>query len=70
MNWDAIGAIAELFGAAAVLVTLVYFSLQLFRRKGGRGVEFLNCPPRPRDLGRPALRLAQVLGFDPLKKVQ
>jgi len=29
MNWDAIGAIAELFGAAAVLVTLVYFSLQI-----------------------------------------
>jgi hypothetical protein len=29
MNWDAIGAVAEVFGAAAVLVTLIYFSLQI-----------------------------------------
>jgi len=29
MNWDAIGAIAEVLGAAAVLVTLIYFSLQI-----------------------------------------
>ena len=29
MNWDAIGAIAEVLGAVAVLVTLVYFSFQI-----------------------------------------
>ena len=29
MNWDAIGALAEVFGAAAVLVTLIYLSLQI-----------------------------------------
>ena len=29
MNWDAIGAIAEVLGALAVLVTLLYFSLQI-----------------------------------------
>ncbi|MFC1579149.1 hypothetical protein ACFL3Y_02045 [Pseudomonadota bacterium] len=29
MNWDAIGAVAEVFGAAAVLVTLIYLSLQI-----------------------------------------
>jgi len=29
MNWDAVGAIAEVFGATAVLVTLIYFSLQI-----------------------------------------
>ena len=29
MNWDAIGAIAEVFGAIAVLVTLIYFSVQI-----------------------------------------
>ena len=29
MNWDAIGAIGELLGAAAVLVTLVYLSIQI-----------------------------------------
>ena len=29
MNWDALGAIAELIGAIAVLVTLVFLTLQL-----------------------------------------
>nr|MDJ0879585.1 hypothetical protein [Halieaceae bacterium] len=29
MNWDAIGAIAEVLGAVAVLVTLIYLSLQI-----------------------------------------
>ena len=29
MNWDAIGAIAELIGGAAVLATLVYLSMQV-----------------------------------------
>jgi hypothetical protein len=29
MNWTALGAIAELAGAAAVLVTLVYLAYQL-----------------------------------------
>ena len=29
MNWDAIGAIAEMLGAIAVLITLVYLAFQL-----------------------------------------
>lgn len=29
MNWDALGAIAELLGAAAVFITLVYLALQI-----------------------------------------
>lgn len=29
MNWEAIGAVGEIFGAIAVLVTLIYFSLQV-----------------------------------------
>lgn len=29
MNWDALGALAEMFGAAAVFVTLVYLSVQV-----------------------------------------
>ena len=29
MNWDAIGALAELLGAAAVLVTIVYLARQI-----------------------------------------
>jgi hypothetical protein len=31
MNWDAIGAIAELLGAAGVIVSLVYLALQIRR---------------------------------------
>ena len=29
MNWEAIGAIGEVFGAIAVLATLIYFSIQI-----------------------------------------
>ncbi len=29
MNWDALGAIAELLGAVAVLMTLIYLALQI-----------------------------------------
>jgi hypothetical protein len=29
MNWDAIGAIGELVGGAAVLVTLIYLAVQI-----------------------------------------
>ena len=29
MNWDAIGAVGELLGAAAVLVTLIYLAVQI-----------------------------------------
>jgi hypothetical protein len=29
MNWDAIGAVGEILGAAAVVITLVYLSVQL-----------------------------------------
>ena len=29
MNWDALGAIAELVGAIAVLLTLIYLAVQI-----------------------------------------
>ena len=29
MNWEAISAISEVFGAVAVVVTLIYFSTQI-----------------------------------------
>ena len=29
VNWEAVGALGEIFGAVAVLVTLIYFSLQI-----------------------------------------
>ena len=31
MNWDALGAVAEALGAAGVVVTLVYLSVQVRR---------------------------------------
>lgn len=31
MNWDAIGAVGEIFGAAAVLITLIYLATQVRR---------------------------------------
>ena len=37
MNWDAIGAIGEVIGAIAVLVTLFYFAIQI--RQNNRNVE-------------------------------
>jgi len=36
VNWDAIGAIGEIIGAIAVVVTLIYFSLQI--RQYNRGL--------------------------------
>ena len=29
INWDAVGAVGEIFGAAAVLVTLIYLARQI-----------------------------------------
>ncbi|HKJ18728.1 MAG TPA: hypothetical protein VJ984_15345 [Xanthomonadales bacterium] len=29
MNWDAVGAIAEILGAAAVIITLIYLAVQI-----------------------------------------
>ena len=29
MNWDAVGAIAELLGAVAIVVTLIYLAVQI-----------------------------------------
>ena len=29
MNWEAIGAIAELLGAFAIIITLVYLTIQV-----------------------------------------
>lgn len=37
MNWDAIGAIGEVVGALAVVISLVYLALQI--RQNSRQVE-------------------------------
>ena len=33
MNWDALGAIAELLGAIAVFLTLAYLTVQVIKRR-------------------------------------
>ena len=40
MNWDALGAIAELLGAIAVFLTLAYLAIQV--RQNSRGLEEQN----------------------------
>jgi hypothetical protein len=33
MNWEAVGAVAEMIGGIAVLVTLIYLALQLRQKQ-------------------------------------
>jgi len=43
MNWDAVGAIGEIAGAIAVVVTLIYFSIQIRQYATGlRSATFHN----------------------------
>ena len=43
MNWDALGAIGELIGGAAVIVTLIYLAVQLRQNtKGIRAQSYYN----------------------------
>ena len=42
MNWEAIGAIGEVFGAIAVVVTLIYLSRQLAEHTKSLKVQSLN----------------------------
>ncbi len=46
MNWDAIGAIGEILGAAAVVITLIYLSVQL---RAARLAADVNLVDRSRD---------------------
>ena len=40
MNWDALGAIGELIGALAVVLTLAFFAIQI--RHGSKAIEHQN----------------------------
>ena len=42
MNWDAIGAIGEIAGAVAVVITLIYVALQLRENTKSLKVQSLN----------------------------
>ena len=42
MNWDAVGAIGEIFGALAVVITLVYLSRQLREHTKSLKVQSMN----------------------------
>jgi len=54
VDWNAIGAIGEIVGAAAVVVTLVYFSLQL--RQGSSNIRAASYQSASQ--GRTAFRMA------------
>ena len=43
MNWEALGAVAELLGAIGVIVTLIYFCL-LYTSPSPRDVEESRIP--------------------------
>ena len=45
INWDAVGAVAELAGAMAVVATLGYLALQI--RQNSRLASAANPPRRP-----------------------
>ena len=50
MNWNAIGAIAELVGAAGVIITLLYLALQIRRSNRLSTVESIRFGGRAADL--------------------
>ena len=39
MNWDAVGALAELIGAVAVIATLIYLSIQIRQNTRANEIE-------------------------------
>ena len=57
MNWDAIGAIAELLGALAVFLTLVYLSIQI--RQSNRSTQSVAELEASRQLTEAARRIGR-----------
>ncbi len=60
MNWDAIGAVGEIIGAAAVVVTLAYLALQV-RPSTKDAANSGPCVAYARATTRPTLVLVSVL---------
>ncbi len=46
MNWDAIGAIAELLGAIGVIASLVYLAAQIRKSPAKLLFEYVRAKPR------------------------
>ena len=51
MNWTALGAIGELVGAIAVLVTLIYFAIQIRNIQGASSANSLSVTDQAETLG-------------------
>ena len=47
MNWDAVGAIAELLGAIGVIASLVYLATQIRQSREQMGRTLGPCAPAP-----------------------
>ena len=58
MNWNALGAIAEIIGAVAVLATLAYLATQI--RQNSRSIEQQNDVARAQTLQQRADSVAQL----------
>jgi len=73
MNWDALGAIAEICGAIGVIVTLVYLSVQLRQNtKGMRSATFESYRSGAQAINEYIAEHAQVLSkvrIDPKEKL-
>ena len=56
MNWDAIGAIGEIVGALAVLVTLIYLALQI--RQAKKQISLIGIQERAKQIQNLMLPIA------------
>lgn len=70
MNWDALGAIGEIIGAAAVFATLVYLAVQIRQNTGAVRAAVLNSSVvavtdiRAKLFGDPNLTDIYIRGLD------
>jgi len=59
MNWEALGAIGEIVGAVAVVVTLVYLAVQIRQNTRSAKVcsnQLIDSAAQPAELHRPGSR--------------
>ncbi len=66
MNWEAIGAVGEMLGAVGVIVTLVYFGLQI--RRYSQQMQIQNLRGQAAEMQRDAIFQASPHMLDVLEK--
>ena len=64
MNWDAIGAIAELFGALGVIGSLVYLAIQIRQNtRSMQAASYLNLTQGVREVNREVFANPEMAAF-------